>query len=50
MGFTLNKTMVELGKGFPIKRVFMMLGGNFKKEDILKLNAFLNKIKKPKQK
>lgn len=49
MGFTLNKTMFELAMGFSIKRVFMMLGGNFKKEDILKLNASLNKIKKPKK-
>lgn len=48
MGFTLNKTMFEMAKGFSIKRVFMMLGGKFKKEDILKLNASLNKIKKPK--
>ncbi len=48
MGFTLNKTMFEMAKGFSIKRVFMMLGGKFQKEDILKLNASLNKIKKPK--
>lgn len=48
MGFTLNKTMFEMAMGFSIKRVFMMLGGKFRKEDILKLNASLNKIKKPK--
>lgn len=48
MGFTVNKTLFEMAKGFSIKRVFVMLGGSFKKEDILALNAALNKIKKPK--
>ena len=48
MGFTLNKTMFEMAKGFSLKRVFIMLGGKFEKEDILALNASLNKIKKPK--
>lgn len=47
MGFTLNKTMFEMAKGFSLKRVFIMLGGKFEKEDILALNASLNKIKKP---
>lgn len=49
MGFTLNKTMIEMGKGFTIKRVFVMLGGKFTKEQILEVNASLNKIKKPKK-
>lgn len=48
MGFTLDKTMIELGKGFTIKRIFMMLGGGkFSKEQILDINKSLNKIKKP---
>lgn len=46
-GFKINKTMIEMGKGFTIKRVFMMLGGKFTKEQILEVNAILNKIKKP---
>ena len=33
-----------------IKRVFSMLGGSFTKEQILELNAKLNKIKAPKKK
>lgn len=50
MGFTLNKTMLDLAKGFTIKRVFMMLGGGkFTKEQVLEINASLNKIKKPKK-
>lgn len=49
MGFTVNKTLFEMAKGFSIKRVFVMLGGSFKKEDILALNAALNKIKKSKK-
>lgn len=46
-GFKINKTMIEMGKGFTVKRVFMMLGGKFTKEQILEINAVLNKIKKP---
>lgn len=46
-GFKINKTMIEMGKGFTIKRVFMMLGGKFTKEQILEVNAILNKVKKP---
>lgn len=46
MGFKLSKTMIELAKGFTVKRVFMMIGGNFSKEQILDINAALNKIKK----
>ena len=33
-------------KGFTIKRAFMMLGNKFTKEQILEVNAMLNKIKK----
>ena len=47
-GFSINKTMIELAKGFTVKRVFMMLGGRFTKEQILEVNRKLNKIKKPK--
>lgn len=49
MGFSINKTMIEMGKGFTVKRVFMMMGGKFTKEQILQINAKLNKIKKPKK-
>lgn len=50
MGFTINKTMLELAKGFTVKRAFMMLGGRFSKDEILQVNAMLNKVKKPKRK
>lgn len=46
MGFDLNKTMIEMAKGFTVKRILMMLGGKFSKEDILSINRSLNKIKK----
>ncbi len=46
-GFKINKTMIEMGKGFTVKRVFMMMGGKFTKEQILEINSVLNKIKKP---
>ena len=49
-GFTLNRTMFDMAKGFTVKRVFAMLGGKFTKEQILDLNKTLNKIKKPKRK
>ena len=45
-GFKINKTMIEMAKGFTIKRVIMMIGGGFSKEQILKINAMLNKVKK----
>lgn len=45
-GFKINKSMIEMAKGFTIKRVLMMLGDSFTKEQILELNASLNKIKK----
>ena len=53
MGFSfgkINKSMIEsmygMVKGFTIKRSFMMLGNKFTKEQILGVNADLNKIKK----
>lgn len=49
-GFSINKTLIEMAKGFTVKRAFMMLGGRFTKEQILQVNAMLNKVKKPKRK
>ncbi len=58
MGFSLgkvkiNKSLIKslygMVKGFTIKRVFMMLGNKFTKEQILEVNATLNKIKKKKK-
>ena len=53
MGFSfgkINKSMIEsmygMVKGFTIKRSFMMLGNKFTKEQILEVNAMLNKVKK----
>lgn len=49
MGFKLgdiNKTMLDMVKGFTVKRALMMLGGKFTKEQILEINSMLNKIKK----
>ncbi len=44
------KNVYKMAKGFTIKRVFSMLGGSFTKEQILELNAKLNKVKAPKKK
>lgn len=49
MGISINKTTIELAKGFSVKRAFMMVGGKFTKEQILEVNSMLNKIKKPKK-
>lgn len=46
-GFKINKTMLDIAKGFALKRAFSMLGGKFTKEQILGINKKLNKIKKP---
>ncbi len=53
MGFSfgkINKNMIEsmygMVKGFTIKRTFSMTGNKFTKEQILEVNAMLNKIKK----
>ncbi len=48
MGFELNATMLDMAKGFTVKRILMMLGGKFSKEDILGINRSLNKIHKKK--
>lgn len=45
-GFKPTKTMLEMAKGFALKRAFSMLGGKFTKEQILGINKKLNKIKK----
>lgn len=45
-GFKINKTMIDIAKGFALKRALSMLGGKFTKEQILVLNKKLNKIKK----
>lgn len=45
-GFKINKTMIEMAKGFVLRRALSMLGGNFTKEQILGVNKKLNKIKK----
>ena len=47
-GFTINKTMIEMAKGFSLKRVIMMVGKDMTKEEILAINAKLNKIRKKK--
>ena len=44
------KNVYKMAKSFTIKRVFSMLGGSFTKEQILGINAKLNKIKAPKKK
>lgn len=46
MGFSISKEMIELAKGFTVKRVLSMAGGGLTKEQYLKINASLNKIRK----
>ncbi len=53
MGFSFGKinmdmikSLYAMVKGFTIKRAFMMMGNKFTKEQILEVNAMLNKIKK----
>ncbi len=52
MDFDMNMGMLKniygMAKGFTVKRVFSMLGGKFTKEQILEVNAMLNKVKKKK--
>ncbi|MCD7723428.1 MAG: glycoside hydrolase family 2 protein [Clostridiales bacterium] len=47
-GFTINKTMIDMAKGFSLKRAFSMAGNLFSKEQIISINKKLNNIKKPK--
>ncbi len=50
-GFDVTPEMMSMMNGFTVLRLLTMMGGfmdaNFTKEDLLKLNAKLNKIKKP---
>ena len=43
------KNLYGMAKSFTVKRVFSMLGGKFTKEQILEINAMLNKVRKPKK-
>ena len=52
-GIKINKSMLkglyDMASGFTVKRVFSMIGGGkFTKEQILEINAILNKVKKKK--
>ena len=47
MGMTPSKDVLKMGYGFTVKRVISMLNGKFTKEQILKINEILNKVKKP---
>ncbi len=48
-GFQINKQMIDMAKGFSLKRVFSMIGNLFSKEQIIAFNKKLNKVKKPKK-
>ncbi len=52
-GFDINLDMIKniygMAKGFTLKRAFSMLGGKISKEQMLEINAILNKVKKPKK-
>ena len=52
-GFKVTPAMLKniygMAKGFTVKRAISMLGGTFTKEQILDLNARLNKVKAPKK-
>ncbi len=54
MGFEINADMMSMMGGFTALRLFTLMGGmmdvKFTKEELLKLNAKLNKIKAPKKK
>ena len=43
------KNIYGMAKGFTVKRAFSMLGGKINKEQMLEINAILNKVKKPKK-
>ena len=45
-GFKLNRNIIDMAKGFTLKRIFLMMSDKFPKEFILEVNAKLNKIKK----
>ena len=54
MGFEINADMMSMMGGFTVLRLFTLMGGmmdvNFTKEQLLDINAKLNKIKQPKKK
>ena len=54
MGFEVTPEMMTMMNGFTVLRLFTLMGGmmdvNFTKEELLKLNKKLNKIRKPKKK
>ncbi len=54
MGFEINADMMSMMGGFTVLRLFTLMGGmmdvKFTKEQLLDLNAKLNKIKRPKKK
>ncbi len=51
-GFKLTPGMLKnvygMAKGFTVKRALSMMGGKFSKEEVLEINAILNKVKKKK--
>lgn len=53
-GFQLSIPMIKnvygMGKGFTVKRALSMIGNKFTKEQMLEINAMLNKVKKPTKK
>ena len=53
MGFEIGPDMMSMMGGFTVLRLFTLMGGmmdmKFTKEDLLDLNAKLNKIKRPKK-
>ena len=54
MGFEINADMMSMMNGFTVLRLFTLMGGmmdvKFTKEQLLEINAKLNKIKAPKKK
>ena len=54
MGFEVGPEMMSMMGGFTVLRLFTLMGGmmdvKFTKEQLLELNAKLNKIKAPKKK
>jgi hypothetical protein len=54
MGFEVGPEMMSMMGGFTVLRLFTLMGGmmdaKFTKEQLLDLNAKLNKIKAPKKK
>ena len=54
MGFEMNSDMMAMMNGFTVLRLLTMLGGfvdiKFTKEDLLKINKKLSRIKQPKKK